>query len=473
MLERMTPRPEQAAASELLLADHKHICRAQVGAGKTLVAVEAALRAGVQRTLVTGPLNTRSGWQSTFARQGSELPFHHIKTLKDTDKDLGALMNGEPGHYFLGWQLFARYPMWGNFPIDFAVFDEVHRAQSRKSANHKAMSSVQAEYQVGLSATPWGNHISGAWAPLNCLWPERYPYYWPFVGEFLSKERNAHAERKSGQVSFVAGDERVPGSVWASIPSKSDFPSPYTEQPTLHSVEVGLTPVQRKLYERFEKESAVWLAEHLLAADLPAVQYLRLMEILLAVPNIREDWIRVQDKDTGDWHKEWGEVVYYEDDAKSSKIDAALEVLSDEVPEHEPVLMFTHSRKFATLLTKRLQRLGLDARQFVGGMTADERAWKLEAFGKEYRIMVATIPTVGEGTDGLQDLANYEFWFSVSDNRILNEQARGRLSRPGQRRRVQRYTFFAEDTIETSRQLPRLERDQLVLDASFPARQAA
>lgn len=444
-----------------------------MGAGKTLVAVEAAIQTGAQRTAVIAPLNTKRGWENTFARQGSEMPFHHIKTLKDTDKDLGALMMGEPGHYFLGWQLFSRFAMWGRFPIDFAVFDEVHRAQNRKSANHRAMASVQAEYQVGLSATPWGNHISGAWAPLNCLWPERYPHYWPFVTEFLTKERNAHAERKSGQVSFVAGDERVPGSVWASIPSKSDFPSPYTEQPTLHPIEVGLTPAQRRLYERFEKESAVWLREHLLAADLPAVQYLRLMEILLAVPSIREDWVRVQDPQTGEWEKVWGEVVFYEDSAKSSKIDAALEVLSDEVPDHEPVLMFTHSRKFATLLTKRLQAHGYSARQFVGGMSADERTWKLDAFGKDYRIMVATIPTVGEGVDGFQELANYEFWFSVSDNRILNEQARGRLSRPGQKRRVQRYTFFAEDTIETTRQLPRLERDQLVLDASFPARQAA
>lgn len=469
MLERYTPRPEQEEAIEALLRDGAHLCRAEVGAGKTLVGVEAAIRAGARTVLVVGPLNTRTGWQRTFVRQGSELPFRHVKSLTD-DKGLEALIMGEPGVYFMSWTLYAMYAMWHKFPIDFVVWDEVHRGQNRKSLTHQAMLSTHnAKWKLGLSATPWGNQLHGAWAVIKSLWgSEVAGYFWPWVTQHLSKVPDEHAKFAPGK------QERVPGSIWASVPSKSDFPSPFTGTPAVHPIEVELAPAQRRVYERFEKEAFVWLEDNPLATDLPAVQYIRLMEILLAVPSIRQDWIRVKDPATGHWEKVWGDVVYYKPNAKSTKIDAALEVLEDLYADGPvPVLMFTHSEKFATLLTKRLQAKGYDARRFVGGMGVDEREWKREAFGREFDILVATVAAIGEGTDGLQEVCHIEFWFSQSDNRVLNQQARGRLSRPGQEKEVQRYLFMAQDTVETTRQLPRLEEDQMHMDASFTEREEA
>jgi len=261
--------------------------------------------------------------------------------------------------------------------------------------------------------------------------------------------------------------ERVQGSVWASLPSKSYFPSPFQDEPIIHEIECEMAPFQRKIYDRFEQEAIVWLGDHPLVADLPPIMRLRLREIALAVPSIKEGWVRKQDKDTELWEKVWGEIVYFEDDAKSSKVDHITEVLNDLYAEKpEPVLIFTHSRKFATMLTKRLQGKGFEARQFVGGMSKEERTWKLENFGKEFDIMVATIPTVSEGTDGLQLVCRIEFWVSLDDNRLLNTQAKGRLSRPGQPKPVQRYLFLAPETAETE-QLGKLEADQAQLDGSF------
>ena len=90
-----------------------------------------------------------------------------------------------------------------------------------------------------------------------------------------------------------------------------------------------LSPQQRKHYKELEEEAITWLDDHPLAVDLPLVLSMRLRQICLAVPSIKQDWKRVYDKDTEEWYKEWGDVVYFDDDAKSSKADAMLEILAD------------------------------------------------------------------------------------------------------------------------------------------------
>jgi superfamily II DNA or RNA helicase len=451
VLQPFTPRPAQEEAISAILADHAHLCRGETGAGKTIVGVEASLRSKAQRVAIVAPLNTFTGWRKTFERQShGTCSIRWIDSTKAGKAAFEDLALGTPGVYFLGWERFRMYD-WREFAIDFIIYDEVHRGTNRKSVTHTAMKSVRAEYVLGLSATPFGDRIEGAWAVLRALFGEAVSgkSYWTWVTKFLKTVRDPYSPGPK-----PAG-EKNPGAVWDSIPSKSYFPSPFQAQPIVHEVYVPLQPAQRKVYEKLEREAVVWLGENLLATSIPAVQYLRLREVCLAIPSIR--------------HLEDGtEEVYFEEDAKSTKIDAALEVLSDLYADKPvPVVVYTHSRKFATMMTKRLQKAGYRARRFVGGMNPTERAWKLEEFGKEFDILVVTISAVSEGTDGMQLVSNIEFWMSVEERRILNHQAKGRLSRDGQTKTVQRYLFFAADTVETNRQLPRQETDQAMLDASF------
>jgi hypothetical protein len=478
----MIPRPEQEAAIVEILESRRHLCRGEVGSGKTLVGVEAVLRSKAAFTLAVVPINTFKGWKTTFLRQsrGTVLPVV-IDSSKQGKLNFETLASRVPGVYLIGWERFRMYD-WGNMPLDFVIDDETHRQQNRRAGTHIAMMTTKhAEYKLALSATPWGNHIQGAWATIRWLWygrddiVGRNDSFWNWVTMHMTTALDQYSGKK------VEG-ERVPGTVWASLPSKSYFPSPFQDEPIIHEIECALTPYQRKIYDRFEEEAIVWLGDDVLVAEIAAVERVRLREIALAVPSIKFEWIKVPDKELMNekfrwdrWEMEerengwyaYKEVVYFEEDAKSGKADSIIEVLNDLYAEKpEPVLIFTHSRKFATMLTLRLQAKGFQARQFVGGMPKDEREWKLENFGKEFDIMVSSIATVGEGTDGLQLVSRIEFWVSLEDNRLLNTQAKGRLSRPGQTRSVQRYLFLAPNTIET-KQLGKLEADQAQLDASF------
>lgn len=483
MMNRYTPRPEQEAAIMAILRDRSHLCKAEGGAGKTLVGVEAFLRSGSKTLFVIAPLNTFSSWRDTITRQSTfPLELRQIRNDKAGNQAHADLLQGVPGAYFIGWQYFRNFS-WNGAIIDFAIADEGHRMQNRKSAT--ALKVIQTlmkpTYKLYLSATPAGNHMKGMWTGIKWLWPDHTPAFWTWVSKYFHTEHDDYSGKK------VLG-EIVPQTIWRELPSKSYFPSPFQAEPIIHEIIVKMTPAQQKLYNRFEAEAVAWLEDHPLVANLPVVQAMRLREMTLAVPSIRFEWKRVSNEEVMDEDFDWTkwemeeradgwyankEVIYFKDDAKSSKADAVLEVLEDLYADGPvPVLMLTHSRKFATLLTKRLQAKGYNARQFVGGMSTEEREWKKSAFGHEFDILVATIGTVGEGTDGLQRVCSIEFWLSLEDNRVLNRQAIWRLSRDGQKHTVRRYNFKADASVEV-RQAGRLASDQQLLDESLEERAAA
>ena len=91
----------------------------------------------------------------------------------------------------------------------------------------------------------------------------------------------------------------------------------------------------------------------------------------------------------------------------------------------------------------------------------------LEAFiSGEIRFIVAVISAIGEGTDGLQERCSTVIWLSRDDNRLLNEQAAGRLDRQGQKQSVLSFDIIAEDTYDEG-QLGKLVTDRLTMNASL------
>src|SRR5690606_8370934 len=92
----------------------------EVGTGKTLVATEVALRMWADRVLIIAPpgtfgvvdedSETYEGWSGTVFRQSEgatrlEFCSNRNKTEKAS---LNALLNGEPGWFFISRELFVR-----------------------------------------------------------------------------------------------------------------------------------------------------------------------------------------------------------------------------------------------------------------------------------------------------------------------------------------------------------------------------
>src|SRR5690606_22119531 len=101
------------------------------------------------------------------------------------------------------------------------------------------------------------------------------------------------------------------------------------------------------------------------------------------------------------------------------------------------------SQAFASVVTARLNRVGIPAFEF-SGKTRDTRDSDVRAFGSKYRVAVVLLQAGSAGLDSLQFVAKNEVWLNRSTDETDNEQAMGRLDRQGQTSQVMRW-FFHDD----------------------------
>lgn len=456
-MEALVPYPYQERDIQRLIAGGgTGLVATQVGGGKTLIAIEVAKRLGTGTNLVIAPKGThKRAWEATIKRQIPNASVRYITSAKDGQQAFYDLHQETAGWYLITPEFFRKLA-WTNLIPDLAVFDEVHRASNRKSRTAAMLHTLKAHRRIGMSGTIAGNSVEGFWSVLRWVYPDvAGRSFWNWVADYCDTKFDPFA----GKV--VAG-ERRPGSIVASIPTyirhlkrdeccdlhpegmDADLPRVVEEKRI-----VQLAPAQKKIYKKMEKDLLVWLGEHPLVAEVPVATRIRLRQITLGVPMVTDQ----------------GEVTF-DLDCESSKISEMFEIIND-LPKGEPLLILTHSQKFAEVVTHRLNKEGINAFEWSGRKPQRDRDTALENFieGK-LQAIVAVISAIGEGTDGLQLVCSTVIWLSRDDNRLLNEQASGRLDRQGQKSSVLSFDIIAEDTYDEG-QLNKLIKDQLAMNQSL------
>jgi superfamily II DNA or RNA helicase len=432
-LEALIPTAEQAQAVAKIVAEptRSALNGSTMGAGKTLIAVEAAKGLNAQTILLIAPLGTRVGWKVTFERQGVKLPFRWINSTKDGKQALADWQWQLPGIYFvgveyfvrLGWYKNTRTDVWSKVP-DIVLFDEAHRSQNRNSKTFKTLKQVKGGFKMSMSGTPTGNKFEGAWAVTKWLWPDVVPnsfHLW--VDKWCRFEYDYFAP---GNRKIVG--ERNPGSFFASLPCYVRIESKLDVGLDDSVRYVELTPEQRKAYDQLEKSMITWVEGNPLVVEFPITLRARLRQASLGMFSVDEE----------------GNVTFA-NDCKSSKVDAMLDILSNEWDD-EPALILTDSRKFADVVVSRLD----GAQAWHGNVSQSEREERKKKFiDGDIRYLVAVTSAIAEGVDGLQHATRNILWLSRSDNRLLNEQAMARVLRQGQEREVRSVEIVAVDTYDS------------------------
>lgn len=396
----------------------------EMGLGKTIMSVEWLRLKGAEVVIIVCPLNTFTSWTKTINEQMPDMP---VRPLRAGTKDVAnfkKLRVRERGFYLIGWEMMRTGAVTG-MVADAIVADETHKqANFGKSDQSILLREFSAPLKLALSGTPAANKPEGIFATLNFLWPKQYKSYWNWVQQYWRQIRN-------GAV-FTLVREITPGQIVRDIPMftrllradhRDDMPAVLPEIP----IAVEMTATQKKLYDRLVDEAGVWLGDDFMSTSVTLVENMRLRQILLAVPSMVD-----------------GEVTFKEN-AGSSKIDALIEVaLTDEFKE-QTFLVLTHSARIVPTVVAKLRKKGITAEGFTGESKAD-----LQMFGSSYRVLVAGIAAIGEGTDGLQHVCHNMFWLSKHPNWLLNEQASGRLDRPGQMESVNQWYTYVPGTVDES-----------------------
>lgn len=419
---KLTPTSEQEAAIEKIVSEptKSALIAAELGTGKTLISVEAALRLGVRTVLVAAPLGTRVGWERRFAGQGWTAPIHRVTSKAEGKAAFEALKAKQAGVYIVGREYLRRLD-WSKVKPDLVIADECHFFANRKSVSNRKMNSIKSTYRFGVSGTWFGNKFENAWAITRWLWPDKTIVdnsFWRWASQWAKIEYDPFAGQK------ITG-EKNPGAYVAQLPCYI-----YIKAADFDVVEdvryVELTPTQRKMYNQMELESVAWLGENPLVSEVPITQRIRLRQMTLGTVTFNAE----------------GEVDFALN-CNSGKIEMLKEILSD--LDDEPVLILTDSARFAKVVK---HRLGDKAALWIGGVSHKEREALIDSFGRSVQYLVATIPAIAEGVDGLQDRCANMVWLSKSENALMNEQVSKRLVRTGQTRPVTSYEIVAENTLD-------------------------
>lgn len=418
------------------------------GAGKTVQAVELSKALEAEVILVVGPVGKahQDNWRNTFKGQGVDLPFRPINSSNDGARNAQDLVDRVPGVYHLGREYLGivkrdlTYPLL-KFKPDIAIVDECQFATNPKAQRTAGLMQLRnARYKLAMSATPQGNKFMGLWPLCRWLWWDRKDVadtsFHRWAAEWCEYGYQA---RGGGEGKMVPVREKNPGEFIKTLPCVVSVSADFKKPIEVHRVVLTLRKHQRKVYDDLEAKSLAWIKDEPLTATTPLTLQIRLRQAALGCPTV--------DPEDGS--------LSFDPECDSIKADALLRLCRKEW-NGEKVLAFTSSRLFADALTERMNTRGVGALSYTGTLSQVDRHRNLQEFiskpASQVQLLVASIPSVAEGVDGLQTVCSREAWLDYDYNGMLVEQAEGRLNRRGQQEdKIVRYIFHAKETEDEGR----------------------
>lgn len=462
------PHPfQQKDLATLRENNYTGLLAVEMGGGKTVSSLMAVKESGASSTLIIAPKSTHA---SAWGEDAQMVLDQEVRVVDNKSKaNRQALSDfewGVPGLYAVTPQLFTRadISMWRP---DLLIADEVHmlggpgKAGQRKLSGFSAKDSPisqQAGMRLALSGTPARNNFERLWSVMRFLWPEfnkrgqvAYDNFYSFCLDRMTSEDVFAGRKPTGEIRTVKKwlTEKDPGRLFREAPcvvqhfrretccTDPEHQGGFLKhgEPNVVRKVVEISPKQNRIIRELEKQGLAWFDDNPMVVDLPITLQQRIRQVCLGVP----DLVPTGEFDENGVEKMDVEFDWNAESAFADEVDDLLEKWAGEA-----VVIFLSSQKFAAALTERLKRKGEKVFEFSGA-TSKTRMDDLARFGHDYRIMVATIESVGVGTNGIQAVCRNEIWLERSVDNSMNLQGESRTDRMGSIGQTQR--VIIEDSL--------------------------
>lgn len=328
--------------------------------------------------------------------------------------------------------LLTSYGVWRNeaelladHPFEVAIFDEIQIAKNHMSHIHSALLKTKSKMRIGLSGTPFENHLRELKAVFDITLPTYMPGDSDYREFFVRPiEREGSRERKvllSRLIKpFVI--RRKKEDVLLDLPEKIE-----------DIAHCDLMPSQRKLYIEALTASRDKIIEELEDEEkpIPYIHIFSLLSHLKQICNHPAAFLKCPKK-----YKEY----------QSGKWDLFIELLSEARESCQKVVVFSQYLYMLDIIEEHLNEIGVGYAS-IRGATMD-RGEQLQRFKSDPRceVFVGSLQAAGLGVDltAASVVIHYDRWW----NAARENQATDRVHRIGQTRGVQVFKLMTKETIE-------------------------
>ena len=416
------------------------LCAWEMGTGKTIFGIERDLhlraQGAIESTLVVAPLATHSSWVKAIKREAPNLTISKINPKKRAQ-----FYDPKVDVHIMHYEALRLMPELKH-KFDHGIFDECHRLKNRNAQQTKAAKKLKIPYLTDMSGSPVTDRPNDIWSILNHLHPDDYSSYWRFFHTFVDAYRSDDGYwivRGPNQRWMLDGLDLIE-PFYSRILAKDCLDLPDILRTT---IEVELTPTQRKHYDKMNKEMITWLKKQdsdelsPMLAQIVIAKLQRLQQLALANMQVAPDGSFTMS-------------------LPSAKLDVAMQMITDN--DTESFLVFSQFKQplelFAEMLNKRPKNRGgpIPNVLFTGEVPHFQREANLKKFIEgEARVFLATFGAGGEGVDGLQSACRTAIFLDRDWSPMRNDQAEKRLHRGGQENKVHIVDIIARNTVDIER----------------------
>jgi SNF2 family DNA or RNA helicase len=404
----------QRVGVNFLIRHKRCILADDVGLGKTAQVLEAMEAINTQgRVLIICTNSSKYWWREEIEKWFPGKSRIVIESAKRNA--LFADFKREAEFLIINWEAVRLMPELKQVPWQWIVADEAHRLKDRNTIVRNAVNALHSNRIVLVTATPVVNMPADLWSLLNLLYPERYPSYWRFYEMYVNYTIGWHGYKEINRDAPVRNPELLQRELAPVMLRRTRTQYRKTLPPQYKEIPLMLTPQQIRMYKTMAREMYTSLEAMNMGACI-----LRLRQIVSTTATL-------QDSDY------------------SSKLDAAVEIITDMASES--FVVFTMFRDTALALKKRLVARYITCGLILGMQTPAERTETVKLFQeKKQRVVIATIQAGGESLT--LTAAHQVLFIDKHYSSTIQEQAVGRIDRFGQTQQCLVTSLLCHHTVD-------------------------